>query len=61
MLPWHGRVGGSIPPGSTLPRPDNESGLRGARTSIYRKEEALDFEKYLKSFSGFAFRNKRLV
>jgi len=21
----------------------------------------LDFEKYLKSFSGFAFRNKRLV
>jgi len=25
------------------------------------KEIALDFERYLKSFSGIAFRNKRLV
>jgi putative endonuclease len=25
------------------------------------KEKAADFEKYLKSSSGFAFRNKRLV
>ncbi|MBM3209540.1 GIY-YIG nuclease family protein [Candidatus Shapirobacteria bacterium] len=25
------------------------------------KKRALDFEKYLKSFSGFAFRNKRLI
>lgn len=25
------------------------------------KKRALDFEKYLKSSSGFAFRNKRLV
>jgi len=25
------------------------------------KEKALDFEKYLKSSSGFAFRNKRLI
>lgn len=25
------------------------------------KEKALEFEKYLKSSSGFAFRNKRLV
>ncbi|MDP1743773.1 MAG: GIY-YIG nuclease family protein [Candidatus Amesbacteria bacterium] len=25
------------------------------------KKKALDFEKYLKSSSGFAFRNKRLI
>ena len=25
------------------------------------KEKAMDFEKYLKSSSGFAFRNKRLI
>jgi len=25
------------------------------------KEKALDFERYLKSSSGFAFRNKRLI
>ncbi|MBT5237417.1 GIY-YIG nuclease family protein [Candidatus Peregrinibacteria bacterium] len=25
------------------------------------KQKALDFEKYLKSSSGFAFRNKRLI
>jgi putative endonuclease len=25
------------------------------------KEKALEFEKYLKSSSGFAFRNKRLI
>ncbi|QQG44837.1 MAG: GIY-YIG nuclease family protein [Candidatus Roizmanbacteria bacterium] len=25
------------------------------------KKKALDFEKYLKTFSGFAFRNKRLI
>jgi len=25
------------------------------------KQKALDFEKYLKSHSGFAFRNKRLI
>lgn len=30
--------------------------------SIFKnKEKAYDFEKYLKSSSGFAFRNKRLV
>jgi len=30
--------------------------------SVFRnKEKALAFEKYLKSSSGFAFRNKRLV
>jgi len=26
-----------------------------------KKKKALDFEKYLKTSSGFAFRNKRLV
>jgi len=25
------------------------------------KKKSLDFEKYLKTYSGFAFRNKRLV
>jgi len=25
------------------------------------KKKALDFERYLKTYSGFAFRNKRLV
>lgn len=25
------------------------------------KKKALDFEKYLKTYSGFAFRNKRLL
>jgi len=29
--------------------------------SFSSKEKALDFEKYLKTNSGFAFRNKRLI
>ncbi|MDP1743910.1 MAG: GIY-YIG nuclease family protein [Candidatus Amesbacteria bacterium] len=29
--------------------------------AFINKKKALDFEKYLKSSSGFAFRNKRLV
>jgi len=29
--------------------------------SFINKKKALDFEKYLKSSSGFAFRNKRLI
>lgn len=29
--------------------------------AFYSKKKALDFEKYLKSSSGWAFRNKRLV
>ena len=29
--------------------------------SFKTKEKALEFEKYLKSSSGFAFRNKRLI
>lgn len=30
-------------------------------SAFYKKEKALSFEKYLKSGSGYAFRNKRLV
>lgn len=30
-------------------------------SAFKNKKEALDFEKYLKSASGIAFRNKRLV
>jgi putative endonuclease len=30
-------------------------------SAFVSKKKALDFEKYLKSYSGFAFRNKRLV
>ena len=30
-------------------------------SSFLSKQKALDFEKYLKTYSGFAFRNKRLV
>ena len=39
--------------------------LRPCKLTFYAaftsKEKALAFEKYLKSISGFAFRNKRLV
>lgn len=39
--------------------------LKPKRTVFYaafiKEEKARDFEKYLKSSSGFAFRNKRLV
>lgn len=30
-------------------------------SSFLRKEKAINFEMYLKSSSGFAFRNKRLI
>ncbi len=30
-------------------------------SAFISKKKALDFEKYLKTFSGFAFRNKRLI
>ena len=30
-------------------------------SAFFTKKKALDFEKYLKTASGFAFRNKRLV
>jgi len=30
-------------------------------SAFISKKKALDFEKYLKTYSGFAFRNKRLV
>lgn len=30
-------------------------------TAFLAKEKAVDFEKYLKSSSGFAFSNKRLI
>lgn len=30
-------------------------------SAFQTKQKALDFEKYLKSSSGFAFRNKRLI
>lgn len=30
-------------------------------SAFISKKKALDFEKYLKSSSGFAFRNKRLI
>ncbi len=29
--------------------------------SFLKQEKATDFEKYLKTMSGFAFRNKRLI
>lgn len=29
--------------------------------AFFSKKKALDFEKYLKTQSGFAFRNKRLI
>jgi len=29
--------------------------------AFFSKKKALDFERYLKSSSGFAFRNKRLI
>lgn len=29
--------------------------------AFHSKKKALDFEKYLKTTSGFAFRNKRLI
>ena len=30
-------------------------------SAFYSQKKATDFEKYLKSSSGFAFRNKRLI
>ena len=44
---------------------DSTKNLRPIKLVFYAafisKDKALEFEKYLKSSSGFAFRNKRLV
>ncbi len=46
----------------SVPQTKNIRPLKLAFYSAFEsKKKALDFEKYLKTFSGFAFRNKRLI